>query len=347
MKQSQVEQSGFLSGENNTVKYKSGSGGAKFVETENKKVIQRTRSMVKKNSPFCPDCNSSQHVLDDPKTGSVLCSNCGAIISTSLIDEKSEWRSFEEKSMNPSRVGSANNPLIENDQLDTIISNIGNLTSYSLSRTQLKSTMRGPERSLITGFNSISHLCERSSISKTISDRAKLIFKSVDEKKILKGKNSEGIIAACIYISCKQEQSPRTFKEISLLTNVPKKEIGRSYKIISQFIKGSVYITTDDIVARFCSDLNLSIEYQRFAVQISKNITQAGIMTGKSPDSVAAAVIFLLTNIYNLRHIQRDIPIVTNVTDVTIKNTYKELVAHQNAILPPEVLEKAQSLNLR
>lgn len=302
-------------------------------------VKSRRGLFAKKNLLFCADCQTSEFVLDDPKTGSVLCSNCGAIISTSLIDEKSEWRSFEEKSMNPSRVGAANNPLIENDQLDTIIGNIGNMASYSLNRTQLKSTMRGPERSLITGFNCITHFCERSSISKTISDRAKLIFKTVDEKKILKGKNSEGIVAACIYISCKQEQSPRTFKEISLLTNVPKKEIGRSYKMISQFVKNAVYITTDDIVARFCSDLNLSIEHQRTAVQISKNITKAGIMTGKSPDSVAAAVIFLLTNIFNLKHVQRDIAVVTNVTDVTIKNTFKELMAHQDVILPPDILE--------
>ncbi|KRH92712.1 Transcription initiation factor TFIIB, partial [Pseudoloma neurophilia] len=278
------------------------------------------------------------------KTGSVLCSNCGAVISTSLIDEKSEWRSFEENSLNPSRVGAANNPLLENDQLDTIISNIGNLTSYSLNRTQLKSTMRGPERSLISGFNCITHFCERSSISKTISDRAKMIFKTIDEKKLLKGKNSEGVIAACIYISCKQEQSPRTFKEISLLTNVPKKEIGRSYKLISQFIKNVVYITTDDIVARFCSDLSLSIEHQKIAVEISKKITTNGLMTGKSPDSVAAAVIYLLTNIFNLKHIQRDIPMVTNVTDVTIKNTYKDLLAYQEEILPPDVLSKARHL---
>ncbi|KRH91918.1 Transcription initiation factor TFIIB, partial [Pseudoloma neurophilia] len=65
---------------------------------------KRKKLIVKKNEPFCKDCNTDQYILDDPKTGSVLCSNCGAVISTSLIDEKSEWRSFEENSLNPSRV---------------------------------------------------------------------------------------------------------------------------------------------------------------------------------------------------------------------------------------------------
>lgn len=283
---------------------------------------------AKKNVNFCLDCQSSDYILDDPKTGSVLCSNCGCIVSA-LIDEKSEWRSFEEKNFNPSRVGGPTNPLLENDQLDTIIGG----SNYNLARTHLKSTMRGPDRSLITGFNSINHYCERSSITKTISDRAKLIFKEIDNKKILKGKNSEGIIAACIYISCKEEMSPRTFKEISLITNVPKKEIGRSYKMISQFIKNAVYITTTDIVARFCSDLNMNLEYQKIAIKISKNITNNGLLTGKSPDSVAAAVIFLLTNLLDLKHVQRDISSVTNVTDVTIKNTYKDLMMYKEKVL--------------
>lgn len=296
---------------------------------------------AKKNLPFCADCQSSEFILDDPKTGSVLCSNCGCIIEDSFIDEKTEWRSIMDKSSNPSRVGGPSNPLLDNDQLDTVIGNIGNSASYNLNRTQLKSTMRGPDRTLIAGFDCITHFCERSSISKTISDKAKLIFKKVDEKKILKGKNSEGIVAACIYISCKQEQSPRTFKEISILTNVPKKEIGRSYKLISPHIKNLIYITTDDIVARFCSHLNLSIEHQRIAVQISKNINKGGFMTGKSPDSVAAAIIYMITYIFpTLKEIQRDISHVTNVTDVTIKNTYKELMHHKDVIIPPEILSK-------
>lgn len=298
---------------------------------------------LKKNLPFCRDCQSDQYVTDDTKTGAVLCTNCGCIIENTLIDEKTEWRTFDDSANDPSRVGCPNNPLLESEPLDTMIANIGNLHSYTLNRTQMKSTMRGPERQLINGFNLISAYCDRSNISKTISDRAKLIFKRVDEKKILKGKNLEGVVAACIYIACRQEQSPRTFKEVSVLTAVPKKEIGRSFKLIFPHIEKLQCVTTDDIVARFCSDLNLGIDVQKIAVQISKNVIEKGCMAGKSPDSVAAAVIYLITYIFpNLKGVQKDIQYVTNVTDVTIKNTYKELMQYKEDILPKDILSKAR-----
>lgn len=298
---------------------------------------------LKKNLPFCRDCQSDQYITDDTKTGAVLCTNCGCIIENTLIDEKTEWRTFDDSANDPSRVGCPNNPLLESEPLDTMIANIGNLHSYTLNRTQMKSTMRGPERQLINGFNLISAYCDRSNISKTISDRAKLIFKRVDEKKILKGKNLEGVVAACIYIACRQEQSPRTFKEVSVLTAVPKKEIGRSFKLIFPHIEKLQCVTTDDIVARFCSDLNLGIDVQKIAVQISKNVIEKGCMAGKSPDSVAAAVIYLITYIFpNLKSVQKDIQYVTNVTDVTIKNTYKELMQYKEDILPKDILSKAR-----
>ncbi|ELQ74241.1 Transcription initiation factor TFIIB [Trachipleistophora hominis] len=301
---------------------------------------------LKKNLPFCRDCQSDQYITDDTKTGAVLCTNCGCIIENTLIDEKTEWRTFDDSANDPSRVGGPNNPLLGTEPLDTMIANIGNLHSYTLNRTQMKSTMRGPERQLINGFNLISAYCDRSNISKTISDRAKLIFKRVDEKKILKGKNLEGVVAACIYIACRQEQSPRTFKEVSVLTAVPKKEIGRSFKLIFPHIEKLQCVTTDDIVARFCSDLNLGIDVQKIAVQISKNVIEKGCMAGKSPDSVAAAVIYMITYIFpNLKGVQKDIQYVTNVTDVTIKNTYKELMQYKEDILPKEILSKARLPN--
>lgn len=297
---------------------------------------------LKKNLPFCHDCQSSHHILDDTKTGNVLCTNCGCIVENTLIDEKTEWRTFDDNTNDPSRVGGPNNPLLNSEQLDTMIANVGNLNSYNLNRTQMKSSMRGPERQLINGFNLISAYCDRSSISKTISDVAKLIFKRVDEKKILKGKNLEGVVAACIYIACRQEHSPRTFKEISVLTAVPKKEIGRSFKLIFPHIEKLQCVTTDDIVARFCSDLNLGIDVQKIAVQISKNVIEKGCMAGKSPDSVAAAVIYLLTYIYpSIKNVQKDIQYVTNVTDVTIKNTYKELMLYKEDIIPKDILKNA------
>ncbi|TBU00048.1 subunit Brf1 of transcription initiation factor IIB, partial [Hamiltosporidium magnivora] len=294
--------------------------------------------------PTCDNCSESQFVTEDVKHGQLVCTRCGLVVGDKIIDEGSEWRTFgDSNSMDPSRVGGPNNPLLECEQLDTLISSGSGLNSYTLSKTQMKSSLRGPERALIHGFNLISAFCDRSNITKTVMDRAKFIFKTVEEKKILKGKNTESVVAACIYIACRQENCARTFKEVSVLTAVPKKEVGRSYKLIFPHVDKMAVVSTEDIVARFCSDLNLGIELQKVAVKISRGAQQSGCIAGKSPDSVAAAVIYMVTHLFsNQRKVQKDIQHVTNVTDVTIKNTYKELLPYKYEIIPEGLVSKYQ-----
>lgn len=247
----------------------------------------------------CTDCGETKNIIEDYRNGYNICGRCGCVLGDRLIDEGSEWRSFgDSNKADPSRVGSANNPFLESEQLDTMISAGQGSNSYTLSKIQMKSYMRGPERALKNGLNLITAFCERAFICKTIINRAHYIFKSVEGKKLLKGKNLEGAVAACIYIACKLEDASRTFKEISVITGVQKREIGRCYKIIAKEVDTKGMVPSADIVARFCSDLNLNLKMQKIATVISQRVQEIGCLTGRSPDSIAAAVIFLITNMF-------------------------------------------------
>lgn len=288
----------------------------------------------------CTDCGESKNIIEDHRSGYNVCGNCGVVLGDRIIDETSEWRSFEDSNKSdPSRVGSASNPFLDTEQLDTMISTGKGMNSYTLSKIQMKSYMRGPQRALKNGLNLIQAFCDRSSISKTICNRAQYVFKTVDSQKLLKGKNLEGAIGACIYIACKLENVPRTFREVSVITSVQKKEIGRCYKLISKEIDTKGMVPSNDIVARFCADLNLNLKIQLLATTISQKTHEVGALTGRSPDSVAAAVIYLVLNIYpEYKDIQKDIHLVTGVTEITIKNTYKDLLAYKDQIIPEEIL---------
>lgn len=43
-------------------------------------------------------------------------------------------------------------------------------------------------------------------------DRANEIYKKVEDQKPLRGRNQDAILAACLYIACRQEDKPRTVK---------------------------------------------------------------------------------------------------------------------------------------
>jgi transcription initiation factor TFIIB len=290
----------------------------------------------------CMDCGERENIVEDYKSGYYVCGSCGCTVGNRIIDEGGEWRSFGDSNRaDPTRTGSAGNPFLEAEQLDTMISAGSGMNSYTLSKIQMKNSMRGPERALKHGLNLITAFCERANISKTIIDRAHYIFKNIEEKKLLKGKNIEGVVGACIYIACRQEECPRTFKEISVMTGVQKREIGRSFKLISPHLDKITTMSTGNIIARFCSDLNLSIKIQKVATEISNAAHESGCLAGKSPDSIAAAVIYMVTNLFpDEKKVQKDIQFVTNVTEVTIKNTYKELLSFKYDIIPEGLVPK-------
>ena len=115
-------------------------------------------------------------------------------------------------------------------------------------------------------------MADRMNFPGSLVDRAKVNFKEAYESRQLKGRSNDAIAAACLYIACRQEGVPRTFKvksglgsfikflkEICAVCTVPKKEIGRCFKLIIKTLEKSVnVITSEDFMKRFCNSLRLN-----------------------------------------------------------------------------------------
>lgn len=168
------------------------------------------------------------------------------------------------------------------------------------------------------------------------------MFKRVEDEKLLRGKPNESIIAACIFIACRQEGVPRTFKEICTLTQVPKKEIGRCFKALNEaFHETKVQTMTSEVLmGRFCSHLNLKMEIQKAAVDLTKKAKEFGTLAGKSPVSIAAACIFMASNLHHENRSTRDISNVCGVSEVTIKNAYKHLYKERAGLVDEKLTAK-------
>ncbi|CAG8595485.1 1091_t:CDS:2 [Ambispora gerdemannii] len=236
----------------------------------------------------------------------------------------------------PSRVGAAANPLLDGAQLDTVISRKdgGSGTARDLNKVHGRATAVKGEKNLIQAYKEIAAMCDAIGLTKLIADIAKQLYKRAEEEKLLRGKSTESIIAACIFIACRQENVPRTFKEICAITRVPKKEIGRCFKtLIRTFETNVATMTSEDLMSRFCSMLGLSIQVQKAAVDLTKKVKDCGTLAGKSPVSVAAACIYLVSNLYSQPKTTREIAHVTGVSEVTIKNSYKLLYQDKGKLL--------------
>ncbi|KAI5639642.1 transcription factor TFIIB repeat domain-containing protein [Phthorimaea operculella] len=245
-------------------------------------------------------------LIEDYRAGDMICSECGLVVGDRVIDVGSEWRTFsnEKSGVDPSRVGGPENPLLSGGDLSTIIGpgrGDASFDSFGVSKYQNRRNISSTDRALINAFREINTMADRINLPKTIVDRANNLFKQVHDGKNLKGRANDAIASACLYIACRQEGVPRTFKEICAVSKISKKEIGRCFKLILKALETSVdLITTADFMSRFCSNLGLPNSVQRAATHIARKAGELDIVSGRSPISVAAAAIYMASQVIML-----------------------------------------------
>lgn len=106
-----------------------------------------------------------------------------------------------------------------------------------------------------------------------MKDRANEIYKRVEDQKSSRGRNQDALLAACLYIACRQEDKPRTVKGT--------KQFHRLLYICSLIIHHSHFINFGRYYIEICSVANGATkkEIGRAKEYIVK---QLGLETGQS-----------------------------------------------------------------
>jgi transcription initiation factor TFIIB len=283
---------------------------------------------------MCPECRvMPPDIVERFSEGDMVCGSCGLVLGDRIVDTRSEWRTFsndDEGNDDPSRVGDGGDPLLGNT-LETVIGPSAN-QNKELYRLQNKPKSRND---LQGAFGKIAQMCETFSLPKMVQESAKEAYKVVHDDRKLKGKRSqESIMAASIFIACRHSGVGRTFKEISSFTNVSEKEIGRTLKVMKRLlINNTSYSSSssnsqtnaEDLLHRFCSHLGLPANVTKAAEHIALRVKEDGTLAGRSPTSIAAATIYLASNLFQQRLPLTMIANKTGVSEGTIKTSYKYL----------------------
>ncbi|VIO98510.1 Uncharacterized protein BM_BM13875 [Brugia malayi] len=271
----------------------------------------------------CP-VHPGAHLVEDHRAGDLICPECGLVVGDRLVDVGTEWRSFsnEKSGADPSRVGAPENPLLGSADF--------------LANAQRKN-MNNMDRQMSQGLSVIREMSARIHLPKSIEDGAAKIFKDVLDSKALRGKNNEAQAAACLYIACRKEGVPRTFKEICAASRVSKKEIGRCFKLIIKSLETSLeQITSADFMSRFCGNLGLPHSIQAAATRIAKKAVELDLVAGRSPISIAAAAIYMASQASSNKKTAKEIGEIAGAAEVTVKQTYKLLYPRAGELFPED-----------
>jgi len=282
----------------------------------------------------CPECGSVDLTYDDQK-GEIICNECGLIIEEKMVDTGQDMGGQFDKADKKGRGGA---PMSMQKFDKGLTTNVGEISDiYKLESGQTRKFLRlkkwqervstSIERNLRLAMAELRRVASFLNLPSVVRDEASRVYNYVLQRGLVRGRSMESVIAACIYAACRSYNIPRTLDEIASASDVERKEIGRTYRFIVRKLRIKVTPSSPkDYISRFSSILHLSPKAQNEALKILKRADISELTSGRGPAGIAAAALYVAALINDEKKTQREVADVAGITEVTIRNRYKELI---------------------
>jgi transcription initiation factor TFIIB len=277
---------------------------------------------------------------NDSSRGEIYCSKCGFVVKEKTIETGPEWRSFSnEEKDERSRTGLPTSIAMHDMGLATTIGGADKDASGKSLTGSMRSTIErmrtwdrrsqvheSADRNLRQAFSELRRLSERLSVSEAVTERAAYIYRKALERGLVRGRSITLILGASFYAACRDREIPRTLKDVAAASNVNKKDIARSYRLLFEEMDLKMPVVDPaKCVTKIASRAGVSEKTQRAALQILAKAEVARISAGKAPMGLAASAIYLACTLEGEEITQRDLAEAAGVTEVTIRNRCKGL----------------------
>ena len=307
-------------------------------------------SMEQSNSSFamlrqrplnrCPRCGKSSMVFDSA-TGEQICTKCGYVMKDKLEETGPEWRNFakEQGEVDRRRTGTPSSLAMHDMGLATMIGKENADASGRLLDSTMRNTLErlrtwdrrsqvhtSEDRNLRQAFSELARLGEKLNVGGAIIEKAAYIYRKAFDKRLVRGRSITGMITAALYAALRDTETPRTLKDLSLVSGVKKNDLAQSYRLLLKEMDLRMPVRDPaKYVSRIGSKAGASERTQRRALEILKRAQETGSSAGKDPMGLAAAALYVASVMENESKTQKDFAQAAGVTEVTIRNRYKGL----------------------
>jgi transcription initiation factor TFIIB len=308
--------------------------------TPTPKTKAQSQQQQQEITSICPTCKNDSIAITDIESGEIICNKCGIVISEQIEETSQEWHIFSAEEINSKTRTGAPNSLARHDRgLYTVIGQ----TDKDASGNKIDSVMRSriqrirrwdyrtqfvtaQDRSLRQAFVELDVLKDKLQLTNAVVEKTAYLYRKAQQKKLIRGRTVSGILSAAVYVACREIEAPRTLKEIASATNNKVKEISRDYRLL--YFKLDLKIPNVDpmkCISKIASKVGLSEITKHHAAKILSNIIAQENSAGKDPMGLAATVLYLAGMKNGENVTQALIAKAAGVTEVTLRNTVKDL----------------------
>ena len=174
------------------------------------------------NESKCPSCGDRK-IITDQNTGELFCSNCGLVVTDKIMDTGAEWRSFANDQTEKTRVGAGTSLTIHDMGLSTIIGTANKDSTGKPLTSNMKSSIErlrvwdsrsqahtSQDKNLRQALNEMNKVQDKLALTDSVVEKAAYIYRKALEKKLVRGRSIQGLVAACLYAACRNTETPRT-----------------------------------------------------------------------------------------------------------------------------------------
>jgi len=298
---------------------------------------------------WCDDCKSGENVIQDPRGGTLVCTQCGLVVSNKLISDDAEWRNFSEsdrRGADPNRVGGGYDELLgAGANMLTLVGDEGRLAAVQ------KHQFTSEERKMMMAYDIIKKYTSKLTLPQDVCHCAQELYKQIAESKAMSGKKNLTICATVLYIAAKAGRNARPIRELCEILGVKRKQVTKCYSDIMKLksagklrlsqqrstTKRQSASSTQEYAVRYANKLRLPGAVVNAARLIVKKVEELAIMTGRQPGTIASACVYLASNLHpNKKHHRsfQEVGLIAQTADSTIQRAYQQfIVPHRSRLI--------------
>lgn len=291
----------------------------------------------------CSECGSSL-LLRDTENAEIVCGNCGFVVKTNLTDRGPEWRAFTpEERKQKVRVGAPQTYMLHDKGLSTKI-DWRDITGFAPEkRAQLHRIRRWQQRSRVSSsteknlalaLSEISRISDTLNLPKNIVESSALTYRKAVNEGLIRGRSIKGIATAATYLACRQSKLVRTVAELSKVSGIPKKEIASNYRFLVRKLKLFVPpVKPNQHITKLSNQIGLDGLTEGIAHKILIGAKKQKLTSGRGAKGIAAAACYIASIITGNYRTQREFAEAADLTEVTIRNRYREMMRRLKVIV--------------
>ncbi|XP_027131999.1 transcription factor IIIB 90 kDa subunit isoform X3 [Larimichthys crocea] len=265
------------------------------------------------SSRVCRTCGGSDIDVDQAR-GSAVCTSCGSVLEDNII--VSEVQFVEGSGGVSSAVGqfvSADGPVKA--------PLLGSGFHTSVGKESRAQTLQGGKRQ-------IQQLGSQLQLNQHCLDTAFNFFKMVVSKHLTRGRKTEHVIAACLYLVCRTEGTPHMLLDLSDLLQVNVYILGKTFLLLArELCINAPAIDPCLYIPRFAHMLEFGLkthEVSMTALRLVQRMKRDWMHTGRRPSGLCGAALLVAARMHKFRRTVKDVIGVVKVCQTTLRKRLTE-----------------------